>query len=116
MKIHVYSLKTKKNLDLLIGLILIYCNSMEPSLALKIQYVPVFSCFSCIQLFVTLWTVAHQAPLSMKFSKQEYLSGLPCPPPGDLPDLGIKPASLLSPALAGRIFTISATGKPIISV
>ena len=75
MKIHVYSLKTKKNLDLLIGLILIYCNSMEPSLALKIQYVPVLSCFSCVQLFVTLWTVAHQAPLSMGFSSQDYWSG-----------------------------------------
>ena len=108
MKIHVYSLKAKKNLDLLIGLILIYCNSMEPSLALKIQYVPVLSCFSCVQLFVTLWTVAHQAPLSMKFSKQEYLSGLPCPPSGDLPDLGIKPASLMSLALAGGFLTTTA--------
>ena len=97
MEIHVYSLKTKKNRDLLIGLILIYCNSMELSLALKIQNVP-----------VTLWTVAHQAPLSMKFSKQEHLSGLPCPPSGDLPDLGIKPASLMSLALAGGFLTTTA--------
>ena len=44
------------------------------------------SCFSRVQLFATLWTVAHQAPLSMGFSRQEYWSGLPCPPPGDLPD------------------------------
>ena len=44
--------------------------------------------FSCVQFFVTLWTVAHQVPLSMGFSRQEYWSGLPCPPPRDLPDLG----------------------------
>ena len=48
---------------------------------------------SRVQLFVTLWTAACQAPLSMGFSRQEYWSGLPCPPPGDLPDPGIKPAS-----------------------
>ena len=65
--------------------------------------------FSCVQLFVTLWTVARQAPLSMGFSRQEYWSGLPCPPPGDLPDPGIEPMSLMSPALAGRFFTSSAT-------
>ena len=50
--------------------------------------------FSCVQLFGTLWTVAHQASLSMGFSRQEYWSGLPCPPPGDLPDPGIEPVSL----------------------
>ena len=55
------------------------------------------------QLFVTLWTVAHQAPLSMGFSRQEFWSGLPCPPPGDLPDPGIEPVSLRLPALAGRL-------------
>ena len=55
---------------------------------------------SCVQLFVTLWTVAHQPPLFMEFSRQEYWSGLPFPSPGDLPDPGIKPTSLLSPALA----------------
>ena len=70
------------------------------------------SCFSCVQLFATLWTVAHQAPLSMRFSRQEYWSGLPCPPPGDLPDPGIKPKSLASPALAGRFFTTVQPGKP----
>ena len=60
----------------------------------------------------TLWdpvTVAHQAPLSMGFSRQEYWSGLPCPPPGDLPDPGAEPTSLTSPALVGRFFTTSAT-------
>ena len=44
---------------------------------------------SCVQLFVTPWTVAHQAPLSMEFFRQEYWNGLPCPPPGDLPNPGI---------------------------
>ena len=52
-------------------------------------------------------TVAHQAPLSMGFSRQEYWSGLLCPPPGDLPNPGIEPVSLMSPALAGRFFTTS---------
>ena len=55
----------------------------------------VLSRFSHIWLFVTLWTVACQAPLSMGFSRQEYWSVLQCPPPGDLPYPGIKPASLL---------------------
>ena len=54
----------------------------------------VLSCFSCVRFFATLWTVAHPAPLSMGFSREEYWSGLPCPPPGDLPDPGIKPASV----------------------
>ena len=51
----------------------------------------------------------HQAPLSMGFFRQEYWSGLPCPPPGHLPDPGIEPASLMFPSLAGRLFTTSAT-------
>ena len=59
---------------------------------------------SRVQLFTT-WTVAHQAPLSMGFSRREYWSGLPCPPPGDLPDPGIEVASLEFPALAGGFFT-----------
>ena len=63
--------------------------------------------FSHVLLFVTLWTVARQVPLSMGFSRQEFWSGLPCPPPGDLPKPGIKPASLTSPTLARRFFTIS---------
>ena len=65
--------------------------------------------FSRVWLFVTPWTVVCQAPLSTGFSRQGYWSGLPCPPPGDLPDPGVKPESLLSPALAGRFFTTSAT-------
>ena len=53
---------------------------------------------SCVQFFVTPWTIAHKAPLSLGLSRQEYWSGLPCPPPGNLPHPGIKPASPLSPA------------------
>ena len=65
------------------------------------------SCLSRVWLFLTLWSVACQPPLSMRFSRQEYWSGLPCPPLGDLPSRGsslppgIEPTSLLSPALAG---------------
>ena len=59
------------------------------------------------------WTVAQQAPLSIDFSRQEYWSGLPCPPPGDLPDSGIKPASPASPELADRFFTTEPPGKSI---
>ena len=67
--------------------------------------------FSHVRLFVNSWTVACQAPLSMGFSRQEYWSGLPCPPPGDLPNPGIEPAFLKSPALAGGFFTASAQRK-----
>ena len=63
------------------------------------------SCFSCVQLFVILLTVACQAPLFMGFSKQEYWSGVPSPSPGDLPDWGMEATSLASPALAGGFFT-----------
>ena len=60
--------------------------------------------FSHVRLFATPWTVAHQVPLSMGFFRQEYWSGLPFPPPGDLSDPGIEPASLASQALRGGIF------------
>ena len=53
----------------------------------------------CVQLFATLWIVAYQAPLFMGFSRQEYWSGLLCPPPGDLPNPGIQPTSPAAPAL-----------------
>ena len=56
------------------------------------------------------WTVAHQAPLSLEFSEQEYWGGLPFPPPEDLPNTGTEPASL---ALAGRLFTTAQPGKPL---
>ena len=65
--------------------------------------------FSHVQLFAAVWTIDSQAPLSMGFSRQEHWSGLPCPPPGDLPNSGIEPASLMSPTLARRFFTGSAT-------
>ena len=61
------------------------------------------------QLCAALWTVACRAPLSMGFSRQEYWSGLPCPPPGDLPYKGMELISLISPALAGWFFTTNAT-------
>ena len=64
---------------------------------------------SRVLLFVTPWTAAPQAPLSMGFPRQEYESGLPFPPPKDLPHPGIQPMSLASPALVGRFFTSSTT-------
>ena len=63
--------------------------------------------------FATPWTVASQAPLSMEFCWQEYWSGLPCPPPEDLPNPGIEPTSLASPELAGRFFTTSANWEAL---
>ena len=71
------------------------------------------SCFSRIQLFATLWVMACQAPLSTEFCRQEYWNGLPCPPPGNLLDPGIKPTSLMSPALACGFFTTIATREAL---
>ena len=64
---------------------------------------------SHIQLFLALWTVAHQSSLPMEFPRQEYWSEVLFPPPGDFPDPGIEPMSLTSPALAGGFFSTSAT-------
>ena len=69
----------------------------------------VLSCFSCVQLCETLRTAACQAPLSMGFSRREYYSGLPCPPPGNLPDPGIKPGP---PALQADSLLLSHQGSP----
>ena len=69
----------------------------------------VLSCFSCVQVLVTLWTVDHRA-LSMGFSRQEYWSDLPCPLPGDLPDPGIEPGS---PALQADSLPLSYQGSPL---
>ena len=69
----------------------------------------VLSHFSCVWFSATSWTVAHQAPLSMEFPRQEHWSGSPFPTPGDLPNPGIEPESLTSPALADRFFTTSTT-------
>ena len=65
--------------------------------------------FRCVQLFATLLTIAHQAPVSMGFSRQESWSGLPCLPSGDLPNPGIKPPSFISLALAAGFFNTSTT-------
>ena len=69
---------------------------------------------SHVQLFATPWTVACQTPLSVVFSRQEYWRGLLFPPPGNLPNPGIKPVSPAAPALAGGFFTTEPPGKPII--
>ena len=73
----------------------------------------VLSSFSHVRLFVTLCTIAHQAPLSMGFPSQGYWSGLPFPSLGDLADSGIEPASPVSPALAGRFSIAEPSGEPV---
>ena len=67
--------------------------------------------FGQVRLFETLWTVAHEAPLSMGFSRQEYWTGLSCPPPGDLPDPGIEPASPAAPAMQADSLPLSHLGS-----
>ena len=76
----------------------------------------VLSHFSRVRLFATPWTVAHQTLLSMGFSRQEYWSGLPCPPPGDLPNPEVKPMCLTSAALVGEVFflPLGSPGKPFL--
>ena len=71
------------------------------------------ACMPSVLDSASLWTIAHQAPLSMGFSRQEYWSGLPFPPLGDLPDPRIEPAS---PVLAGRFFTTKLPGKPLLTI
>ena len=70
--------------------------------------------FSPVRLFVTPWTLAHQAPLSMGFSRQESWRGFPCPPPGDLPNPGVEPVAPVSAALAGGFSTAEPRGKPLV--
>ena len=72
--------------------------------------------FSYVWLFVTPWTVSYQAPLSIVFPRQEYWSGLLCPPPGGLSDPGIKPVSVTFPALACGFFTTNAITCPVSAV
>ena len=69
---------------------------------------------SHVQLFATPWAVACQAPLSIGFPRQEHCSELPFPPPGNLPDPGTEPMSLMSPALAGGFLPLAPPGKPLI--
>ena len=80
--------------------------------ALYVSCACMLSCFSCVWLFATLWTIACQAALAMGRSRQEYWSWLPCPPPGDLPNPGIKPTSPASPALQVGSLLLSHQGKP----
>ena len=94
-----------------VALFLHICSESNQFCSNKHAYV--LSHFSHVWLFVILWIITQEAPLSMRFSRQEYWSGLQYPPPGDLPDLGIEPASLLASALAGRFFTLEPPGKPL---
>ena len=82
-------------------------------LYIHMLYECVLSHFSHVWFFATLCTAACLVPLSMGFSRQEYWSGRPHPPPGDLPYPGIEPTSLMSPALAGGFFTTSTTCVPV---
>ena len=88
----------------------------DPITGILSLFVHVLNLFSHVRLFVTPWTTARQAPLSMGFSRQEYWSGLPCPPPGDLPDPGIESASLMFTSLAGMFFTSSAIWEAPVSL
>ena len=83
---------------------------MNQESSIDIYTACVFSHFSRVRLFATPWTVACQAPLSMGFPRQENWSGLPCPPPGDVPDPGIKP---MSPGLQVDSLPLSHQGSPI---
>ena len=70
------------------------------------------SCFSHVLLFATLWTVTCQVPLSMRYSREEYWSGLPCPPPRDLPNPGMEPMSLVCLALQAYSLLLNHQGSP----
>ena len=83
-------------------------NGPSTAFSIKLMWC-VVSHFSHVQLFMIPWAAVHQASLSMGLSRQEKWSGLPLPPPGDLPNPGIEPMSLVSPALAGGFFTTGAT-------
>ena len=86
----------------------VYCHHAYLS---SMQSVCVPNCFSHVQFFASLWTVAHQAPLSMGFSREEYWSGLPCPLPGDLPNPGVEP---MSPILQAGSLPSEPPGSSII--
>ena len=95
-----------------IGLVWYYIWSMQ----CQYPHLRTCTCAQSLQSCPTLWdlwTVAHQAPLSMGFSRQEYWSGLPFPPPEDLPNPGIKPISLASPALQAGTLPTEPAGSPV---
>ena len=97
-----------------LGLVFKYKSSLiKQILVPKILCACMPSHFSHVWLFATLWTVAHQASLSMGFSRQEYKSGLLCSPPVDLPNPGIEPGS---PALQAVSLTTELWGKPSVKV
>ena len=109
----VYAFKSSLHVFLVIEVQLIYnvvlVSGVQQSDSVMCMYVCVLSCFSCVQLFVTLWTAACQALLSVGFSRQEYCSGQPFPSPGDLPDLGIVHGS---PALKADSLLSEPQGSP----
>ena len=87
--------------------------SAHPEKCFRIaQHMIVSSFLSCVRLFEATGTVVCEAPLCMEFSRQEYWGEVPFPIPGDLPDPGIEPQSLVSRALAGRVFTSEPSEKP----
>ena len=82
----------------------------------NLAYIPFIHAYKVVLVMshsATLWTVAHQAPLSMRFSRQDYWSGLPCPPPRDLPNPGIEPTPLTSSALADCSLPVASSRKLI---
>ena len=98
------------NWDLRLSLSL---QSLSESFSIMFLKRCMLSCLSYVQLFATLWTVAHKAPQSIRLSRQEYWSGLSCPPPGDLSNLGIEPSSLRSPTLTGSL-SLAPPGKHLL--
>ena len=88
------------------------CRHNCGQVCIHVSVLLLFKSLSHVQLFATLWTVACQASLSMGFSRQEHCSGFPLAPPGDLPDTGIKPKSLMSSASASKFFTLAPPAKP----
>ena len=104
--------ETRRRCFKFLSFLLIYPTQSSES-KMNLFRIPVLVCrisrFSHVRLFVTPWTAAHQSPLSMGFSRQEYWSGLPFPSPGDLPDPGIEP---VSPALEADALTSEPPGKP----
>ena len=107
----------RKKTDIYVCITESLCRTPETKTILYINYVCVCAqSLSCVRLFATPWTVDHQVPLSMGFPRQEYWSRFLFPPPGDLPDPGIKPAVLVSPALTSGFFTTESPGKPHITL
>ena len=93
-----------------------FVSTLTPWRTLFIKHAYVLSHFSCVQLIGTLWTVAHQALLSMGFSRQQYWSGLLCPPPEDLHNPGIKLSSPVYPDGQACSLPLASPGKPPLSI